>query len=267
MMKHGEFAGGTGIGEIHPARLRNLFETAILGRVIVLFDRTQSTNSAAAAAADAGAPEGTLVLADVQIAGRGRAGRSWRSRSGRSLVFSLILKPGRIGSGGLTMLLALSTARALERFQNDIRIKWPNDIYCNGCKLAGILAESRGGVVVMGLGININEEIGDLDTEIRTSATSLRSLTGRLTDRGAVLAAIVGEFEADYLRWKQQGPARWRDEVERRLLYINEDIRLDTGSAIVKGKLSGVTEEGHLRIQTGEGEEVFASGDVSAGER
>lgn len=256
----GQKPGGE-ICEIHPARLRGLFKTSMLGRVVFLLDSTRSTNDVATAAAGAGAPEGTLVLADVQTAGRGRKGRRWFSKGGRSLVFSLILRPLEKG-GGLTILIALSAARVLERYHEGMRIKWPNDIYCGGFKLGGILAEAKGGAVVMGVGLNVNEEPGDLAGEIRSEAVSLKCLTGEHVDRGELLAAVIEEFENDYFQWKKGGLARFRGEVEDRLLYIDEAVRLEIGETIVRGKCVGITEEGALRMQTDDGERIVTSGDL-----
>lgn len=253
-------------GDLHPARLLALFRTRRIGRTIVLIERCGSTNAAAAAvmeaAADRAAMAGTLLIAEEQYAGRGRSGRRWRSVPGKSLIFSILLAPTR-GVEGLTPLLALSAARALDRICSGIGVKWPNDLYCDGGKLAGILAEGRGPYVVLGMGVNVNEEAEDFISDIAADATSLRMRTGRRLDRGAVLAAVLARFEEAYGEWERKGFAPFREDLEDRLLYRGAHVHLCRGSERIAGTVLGITGEGYLRIDVGGVENVVAAGDVS----
>ncbi len=169
------------------------------------------------AAAAEGADGGTLFIAEEQNAGKGRKGRAWSSAKGRSLTFSLLLRPA-VRKEGLTALLALAVARALGDLLEGLAIKWPNDIFLNGKKLGGILAESRDDFVVIGLGLDVNEEAGDFSPGIAAEATSMRIARKRVFDRGIVLCRILEAFEELHDRFQEEGFAPFREEIQGRLL-------------------------------------------------
>lgn len=308
--------------ELHPARLLEFFKTSRLGRTVVLLERVTSTNSAAMDAALLDAREGTLVIAEEQSEGRGRKGRSWFSTSGRSLVFSIVLRPVRAFEG-LTSLIALATVSALEdicgamkdvgtgadsagtgadgagagagstadgagagaegkgagagstgageggagdRSEDagcEIMIKWPNDIYLNGKKIGGVLSEAKEGSVVIGMGLDINESGEDFPAEIAGLAISLRMATGKCMDRGAVLAAIINMFETMYMLWEDRGLIYFKEDLEDRILYLNEDVVLESGGTRFGGKILGITDDGYLRLEVEGEEKVFSSGDLT----
>ena len=213
-------------------------------------------------AARSGSGEGLLLLARDQTEGRGRAGRSWSAAPDRSLLFSLLLRPPR-GTGGLTSLLALAAIRALDHLCGGLAMKWPNDIYIGNRKAAGILAESREGAVVLGMGLNVNEQQEDFPVELLEDATSLRMETGAAHDRGGILIGIMNELARCYETWCLSGLATYIDEIERRMLFIEEPVGLESGSERFDGVMRGLTEEGLLRLEIGGGERLFASGDLS----
>jgi BirA family biotin operon repressor/biotin-[acetyl-CoA-carboxylase] ligase len=249
-------------GDLHPARLLAMLGTERLGRTAVLVDRCDSTNELAAALASAGAPEGTVLTADEQSAGRGRSGRRWHSVPGKSLTFSIILRPRRTG-GGITSLVSLAAARALDRVCGPVALKWPNDLYLDGRKLGGILAEARGAHVVVGVGINVNERTDDFPAGIAAEAVSLRMRTGADLDRGAILASILERFEAVYGEWLRSGFGPFRGEVEERLLYVGRRVTLGAGVETVEGLLRGMNDEGYLLLEVDGAVRVVAAGDVS----
>jgi BirA family biotin operon repressor/biotin-[acetyl-CoA-carboxylase] ligase len=254
-----------GIGDLHPARLLELIRRIRIARTVVLIDRCESTNRAAmtaVAASSRGGMEGTLLLAEEQYAGRGRSGRRWYATPGKSLTFSIVLSPHRAAEG-LTPLMALSAARALDRFCAGIDVKWPNDLYLGGRKLGGILAEGKNACVVLGMGININEEMDDFTDEIAGDAISLRIHTGKGLDRGAVLAEVLTRFEEGYEEWERSGFAPFREALEDRLLYKGECVLLLCGTKRIEGTLLGITGEGYLRVDVNGAESVVAAGDVS----
>ncbi|UCF06715.1 MAG: biotin--[acetyl-CoA-carboxylase] ligase [bacterium] len=248
-------------GDLHPARISALLRSKHFGRCIVLFERIASTNTAAAAAAEAGFPEGSLFLAEEQTAGRGREGRCWSSIAGKSLVFSIILRPGS-ACEGLTMLFALGALEALGIYKTGCMIKWPNDLYLGGKKAAGILAERRGEHVVMGLGLNVNETPLELEG-IDRAATSLMIETGTMQDRGAVLARTLENFERLYGRWRRDGLAVFVEAIEERLLYRGEEVIVNGGRGTVRGSFRGITDEGYLRLAVGNEERICTAGDLS----
>jgi BirA family biotin operon repressor/biotin-[acetyl-CoA-carboxylase] ligase len=248
--------------DLHPARLLALCATERLARSIVLYDSIASTNTAAMAAASDGVRPGTLFVADEQTAGRGRKGRSWHSSKGKSLTFSLLLGHGG-RTEGLTALLALAVIRALGDSLEGLGVKWPNDVYLNGKKLGGILAESKNDAIALGLGLDVNEEPADFPSGIAAEAVSMRMAAGRPFDRGVVLCRILEKFEALYDRFGREGLAPFREEIERALLFEGERVHIETGGDSIEGTMLGITDEGRLRLEIDGTERVFSSGDLT----
>jgi BirA family biotin operon repressor/biotin-[acetyl-CoA-carboxylase] ligase len=248
--------------DLHPGMLLRELEANRLCRSIVLFDRIDSTNGAAMRSARAAAAEGTLFLAEEQTMGKGRAGRSWTAMAGKSLLFSLLVRPPR-GAGGLTPLLAVAAVRALGESCTGMMIKWPNDIYIGDRKAAGILAESREGMVVLGMGLNVNEVASDFPPDLRGTATSLRIESGRARTRGDILVSILNELDDRYNVWCESGLQPFIEDIERHMLFIGERVRIESGKESFTGVMKGLTKEGHLRLEVGGAERVFAAGDLS----
>lgn len=248
--------------ELHPGKLLHELESNRLVRGVMLFDTVDSTNGAAMRVARSGDAEGLLFLALDQMEGRGRAGRSWFSVPGRSLLFSLLLQPPR-ESEGLTPLLAIASMRALDRFCEGAGIKWPNDIYIGSRKAAGILAESKGESVVIGMGLNVNEESSDFPPELRACATSLRMETGGNHSRSEILVGIMNQLEECYGVWCGSGLEPFIEELERRMLFVGEQVELESGRERFAGVMRGLTGEGLLRLEIDGCERAFASGDLS----
>lgn len=167
-----------------------------------LYDRVGSTNDVARRLAEQGAPAGTVVIADEQVAGRGRGGKAWSSPPGLGIWMSLVLRPATLPSPGLLpILVGLAAAEVLDRYAGTrVMVKWPNDLQIDGRKLAGVLCEavwSGEGVpafVIAGIGINVLHAQEDFPPELRDVATSLHIATGNPLRRddvaGAVAAAI-----------------------------------------------------------------------------
>jgi BirA family biotin operon repressor/biotin-[acetyl-CoA-carboxylase] ligase len=175
------------------------------GRPYRLLEVTGSTNSDALSWAAAGAPEGAVVAADHQTAGRGRGGRAWASRPGAALLFSVLLRPRRpVGELGLlTTAVGVATAEAVEEVAA-IRcgLKWPNDVTVGGRKLAGILTETHlegsvAAVAVAGVGINVAWRREDMPAEVAGRATSTAA-EGATVDRSELLAALLVRLEKLY---------------------------------------------------------------------
>jgi BirA family transcriptional regulator, biotin operon repressor / biotin---[acetyl-CoA-carboxylase] ligase len=249
-------------GDLHPARLLDLCATERFARRIVLYDSIGSTNAAAMAAAAEGADDGTLFIAEDQTGGKGRKGRSWSSAKGKSLTFSLLLRSaGR--KEGLTALLALAVARSLGDSLAGLAIKWPNDLFLNGKKLGGILAESRDDSVVIGLGLDVNEEAADFSSGIAAEAVSMRIACERVFDRGIVLCRILEAFEELYDRFEEEGFSPFREEIQRKLLFIGTRVVIENGEGRFEGKMIGITNEGRLRLENDGTERVFSSGDLT----
>jgi BirA family transcriptional regulator, biotin operon repressor / biotin---[acetyl-CoA-carboxylase] ligase len=143
-------------------------------------------------------PEGALVVADHQTAGRGRLGRTWEDVPGKSLLFSLLLRPS--APMPIWPELSLVAGGAVARVLGG-EVRAPNDVFLNGKKVAGILPEATKGRVVLGIGVNVNHTEDELPRDTVKPPTSLRVETGREHDRDALLAELLVELERAYDDW------------------------------------------------------------------
>lgn len=158
---------------------------------------------------DPDAPEGALVTAEEQTAGRGRLGRRWLAPAGTSLLCSLQLRPAirseRLPE--LTVLAARACADAIAALTDlEPELKFPNDVLVGGRKVAGILAEAREGRVVLGMGVNVNVPAAELPLDVETPATSLLVEVGRELDRAELLAEVLERLERRYDAWLSGEP-------------------------------------------------------------
>jgi BirA family biotin operon repressor/biotin-[acetyl-CoA-carboxylase] ligase len=218
-----------------------------------------STMSRAAELAAGGAPEGAVVIADHQTAGRGRLGRTWLAPPGTSLMLSVVLRPGlpprRAWAVASAAGLALAEAAdAVLGRPGLVALKWPNDLLLGPAKAAGLLAESRdGGVVLLGMGVNVGQAAADFPPELRARATSLSAAAGAPVDRGELLAAWAPRFVAAYQDLVAGRPglvAAWR----ARLATIGRDVRVDRVDAQpVLGRAVDVDPDGGLVLRLPDG--------------
>jgi BirA family biotin operon repressor/biotin-[acetyl-CoA-carboxylase] ligase len=260
---------------------------------------TGSTNSDAMAVARNGGPEGVVVVADHQTGGRGRQGRVWVAPPGASLLVSVLLRPPSRVMGLAAMGVAVALAEAVEDVTGWAPgLKWPNDLVARGGsdgpgsgdaggpeggpdrKLAGILAEAdwppgttaSGGwhepspderlAVVVGSGLNVNWP-DELPDELSTIATALNHVVGHEVDRVDVLVAFLGRLEARYGQLVRDGAPPLLDEWRRRSATLGREVRVDLGPRDVEGTAVDITDEGHLVVETADGERrSFAVGDV-----
>lgn len=150
------------------------------------------------------AQEGAVAVADEQTEGRGRLGRSWHAPAGKALLVSVLLRP-RVAPPRLpelTLVAGEAVAAAIKQLAGlEPAIKFPNDVLVRGRKVAGILAESSEGRVVLGIGVNANQAADELPPEAQTEPTSLLVELGRPVDRAALLVSVLAELEVAYDRW------------------------------------------------------------------
>jgi BirA family transcriptional regulator, biotin operon repressor / biotin---[acetyl-CoA-carboxylase] ligase len=204
--------------DLAPARVLPLLTTARFGRAYEPHGLAGSTNDLVAARARAGAPEGLLVVADAQTAGRGRLGRSWQSPAGQNLYLSLLLRPEIPAAElpPLTLVAGAAVAGVLVGMGVSPRLKWPNDVLVqDGAggqprKLCGILTEmategQRVRALVLGIGLDVNQRA--FPPELAGRASSLALITGADHDRGALLAGIMNALEPAYDRALREGAA------------------------------------------------------------
>jgi BirA family biotin operon repressor/biotin-[acetyl-CoA-carboxylase] ligase len=231
-----------------------------------------STNDEALRRAMEGAPEGVVVLADVQTAGRGRQGRVWNDVPGASLAFSVVLRPSlplpRLPLLALAMACSVADAAgAVTGRRHDV--KWPNDVLFEGRKVCGILAESRSGgdgrpVLVIGTGVNVNHRLADFPEEFRERAASLRQASGEYLNPESVLAAVLERFERYVTLSRDRGADALRDAVVDRLPAPGTTVAVRRGDDRVEGVVEGITETGALRFRERGRDEaiVLAAGEL-----
>lgn len=228
---------------------------------------TGSTNADVMALAKAGAPEGLVIVAETQTAGRGRQGRTWHSEPGAALMFSLLVRPESMAPtaiGWLPLLAGIATATAV-RTVTGVRacLKWPNDVLIDDGKLAGILAEQSGGAIVVGIGLNM---LGRQESLPVPTATSLECRGAGATDRAELLAEILGQFENWYRRWADSGDADasgLRPRYLRLCRTIGKQVNVALpGGRTLSGVAIGVDGAGHLLVEPGTGPVPVSAGDV-----
>jgi BirA family biotin operon repressor/biotin-[acetyl-CoA-carboxylase] ligase len=230
-----------------------------------------STNSEAMRCAAEGAPEGSVFLAEEQLAGRGRGAHSWHSARSAGIYCSVILRPAMPPSDALIFSLAVGLAirAAVMEIAPQLRVdlKWPNDMLLGGKKFCGILTEmnaeaARVRHLVVGVGINVNQ--AKFPAELREIATSLKIETGTEWSRVELCAALLKSLDREYRSFVEDAGAR--DAIPRRFEESSSSVRGRKVSIEENGGLAGVTEgldeRGFLRVRTAEGATTVVSGTV-----
>jgi len=254
-----------------PAEIVRRLGTKRIGRTIEHHDTIDSTNVAAMQRARAGAPEGTLIVAERQTRGRGRLGRSWISPAHVNFYGSFILRPTLppVDAPQIALAAALAVARALEPLApGRIAIKWPNDCLLDGRKVVGILTEmdaeiERVRAVVLGIGVNLNATARAFPPALRATATSVRLSTGARVDRVAFAAALCDALEAVYDRLLQEGFAALMPEWNAYSCLTGRVVTVDCAGRRSKGRVRGLDEDGRLVLDGPAGEERIVAGDVT----
>jgi BirA family biotin operon repressor/biotin-[acetyl-CoA-carboxylase] ligase len=248
---------------------------------------TGSTNADALALARDGAPEGVVVVADHQTAGRGRYDRAWLAPPGGSLLVSVLLRPPSPVASTATMATAVAMAEAVEEVAGVTPgLKWPNDLVIAGeggeRKLAGILAEAdwpasatisagwkqpwahERAVIVVGIGVNVSwPEDDEAIRDVADTAVALNWVTPAPVDRVDLLVAFLRRLDRGYDALVSEGPRTAMDEWRRRSATLGRRVRIDLGVDDVEGTAVDVTAEGHLVVEALGGQlRTFAVGDV-----
>jgi BirA family biotin operon repressor/biotin-[acetyl-CoA-carboxylase] ligase len=259
-----------------------------LWREVRVVEETGSTNADLLAEAQAGAGEGLVLVAEAQTAGRGRMGRRWISPPRRALTFSVLLRPAVPAGllGWVPMLAGVAVASALEHTAGvEARLKWPNDVLAGGAKLAGILAERWGGAIVVGTGINVLQQRGELPVPTATSLVMARG-TGPAQEQGRgpaeargradgadmrerLLTAVLDELACWYRAWLDQPRPGDADGCGLREEYLRRSGTVGTavtvmlpGGQNLTGMAVGIDAAGRLEIRTPTGLVQVSAGDV-----
>jgi len=253
-----------------PEQILKGLETKSFGRNLLWLEKTTSTNDVVAELARQGAPEGTVVAAETQTKGRGRQGRRWSSTAGKSLAFSILLRP-KLHADELpeiTLASAVAVAKTLEDFHFKPQIKWPNDLLLEGRKVCGILTEmgpkkDKMASVVLGIGVNLNQTARDFPKELGGIATSLYRMSGRKINRARFFQKLLGHLEESY-RWvTERHFSRVLSEWKKRAVTLGKQVKVSQHHHVFYGQVLGADEKGALLVRNDLGMvERVTSGDV-----
>lgn len=246
-------------------------KTKTMGQTIYFYEETDTTNNRARELALEGAPEGTLVVAEKQTAGRGRRGKVWESPLGTGIWMSLVLRPqiAPAEASVLTLLCGLATAEAIEAETGlSADIKWPNDILINGKKAVGILTEmdcemSEVHFVIPGIGINVNT--ASFPPEIAEIATSLYLECGKTVSRRRLVHKVLERLEEHYETFLRTGSfAAMLEDYRKHCITLGKEVHV-LGREPFFAEALDITPEGELLVRRADNgkEEVVFSGEVS----
>ncbi|HET7440494.1 MAG TPA: biotin--[acetyl-CoA-carboxylase] ligase [Terriglobales bacterium] len=256
-----------------PDVLDPLIKGTIFSKQIQHYFKIASTNSAAMQAAAAGAPEGSVFVAEEQTAGRGRGSRSWHSARSTGIYCSLILRPALPPAEALVLSLAagLAVRDAILAINPELDpdLKWPNDLLLQGKKFCGILTEmnaeaTRVRYIVIGVGINVNQ--GGFPSELREEATSLRLISGTEWSRVELTAALLKSVDREFRNFLEKPNAH--DSILRRFtehssLVRGRQVRVEENGGF-EGVTEGLDQRGFLQVRTPQGMRLVLSGTIRA---
>lgn len=256
---------------LYANEIKSKLNTLSWAREIYYYDEVDSTNNVAKKLAEDGAPHGTLVITEMQTAGKGRRGRNWSSPNGSGIWMTFILRPeiGPDRASMLTLVSAMAVQKAIEK-ETGLKavIKWPNDIVVNGKKVCGMLTEMSAELewinyVVVGIGINANTK--KFPEEIADVATSLSIELGRDITRSNLVAGFGAAFEGYYDRFIKNGDmSDLMDEYNKNLANLDNKVKILDPKGEYTGISKGINKEGELLVTDEDGNErIVRSGEVS----
>jgi BirA family biotin operon repressor/biotin-[acetyl-CoA-carboxylase] ligase len=252
--------------------LARLGKTKIVGRDIRVFEETTSTNDVIEKLARDGVKEGVAVFAESQKQGRGRLGRKWMSPSRKGLWFSVLLRPDLRPqeTTQLTVASAAALRRAIKSVTGlSVEIKWPNDLLIGGKKVTGILTEMSAELdrvrhVILGIGVDVNQDAAEFPAELRKTATSLKIETGAEISRAELAVEILRELDLDYERICGGKFPQLADEWENGCATIGKKISVQMGARLIRGCAESLDDDGALLVRTEHGHlERIIGGDVT----
>lgn len=235
-----------------------------------IVQQATSSNALLLQRASLGAPSGSVLVVELQTAGRGRLGRTWHSGLGNALTFSVLWRfdCGLNALSGLSLAAGLAIVRALQKFAaQGVKLKWPNDVLTAHGKLGGVLIEAQGDMlgpcaVVIGIGVNCTLPF-NLEQRIDQPASALAQVCAQMPTRNQLLAALLQELASVLDEFAQHGFANLSTEWES--YHARQDaaisLHMPDGS-MIEGIARGVSERGELRIETAQGVRSFNSGEV-----
>lgn len=257
---------------LYAEEIKSELQTQVIGKNIVYYDAVRSTNTLAAEMAFDNCPEGTVVIAEKQLSGKGRMGRQWYSPSGKGVWMSIVLRPNISPEHApfITIIAALAVYFSLERkYSIKAGIKWPNDLIVSDKKISGILTEmnaelERVNHIIVGIGVNANFCENDFPSSIEDIATSMKIILGKDIPRKELAIAILSNFETLYFdAFKKEERKRLISLYKDRTITLGNKVKALYKGEIIEGEAIDITDSGELLIKTDDGEtkKIF-SGEV-----
>ena len=255
-----------------PAAVQSGMNTKIVGCKIIHKNSVESTNKLAKKFAFENAEEGTVIVAEEQTGGKGRLERKFYSPRGKSILFSLILRPKCLPKDApkFTLMAAVAVANAMKKFNLPAQIKWPNDIMFDGRKVVGILTELSAQIekvnyIVIGIGINVNISRKDFPDDIKKFAASLSEINGGEISRIDFFRAVLEECDKLYMTINDEGFGKIFEQWKEFNITLGHKIKIisaETGEKFF-GIAEDIDEDGALIVKTENGRQTLYAGDVS----
>ena len=240
-----------------PDQISANLKTKCIGRKILVFDSTSSTQTIAAEYAKNRENHGLVVFAEEQTAGKGRAGNLWHSGRSDSILCSIVLTKSKLSAELLSLTCAVAVAEAIGKpAKSQAKIKWPNDILLSGKKIAGILLESKthnaGNVFILGIGINCHQKKDSFPEELRPAAMSMDIESRSVTDRISLAKRLLTSID-DWLETAQMDPEKVTDRWRELSIQLGHRVALIFNGRKFTGHCIGVDPEKGLilRLDTG----------------
>ncbi len=243
----------------------NTFSTLFIGQNLIKLSAVDSTNNylKILSSNSEPLPEGTVIMAEHQFAGRGQQGSVWMAEPGKSLTFSLLLRPSFISAEQqfkLNMLVSVALNNVLLKYlPNGLTIKWPNDIYVDDRKIGGVLIENivAGSNIkqsIIGIGLNVNQTFFDGEAQVR--ATSISQILQQDVNLMVLLSEICTQIEQLYLKLRSGKDTQLRDLYVSKLYRLNQLAKYSHKGEVFEGIMEGISEVGLLRIKPLNGKAV-----------
>ena len=243
--------------------------SSVFANHIEYLEQATSTNQILMSMAEQGAPSGLLLVAEQQSAGHGRMDRKWFSPPGENLYFSMMIRPEIIPHKApqLALVVAGAIYVALKKLYPalEIGIKWPNDIFISGKKVAGVLCEMQTDMsfvkhVVIGIGLNVNQT--KFDPTLANIATSVGLEVGDTVSRIKLLAEVVNSLDFLYLQWLEDGLAPIIPLLNQASILTGKEVTVNLANSSYQATVVGIDPNGFLQVKTAEGVKSVPSGEV-----
>jgi BirA family biotin operon repressor/biotin-[acetyl-CoA-carboxylase] ligase len=240
---------------LDPDKIRANLKTKRIGKKVLVYKSTSSTNEIAAEYAKNKNNDGLVIFAEEQIAGRGRAGTKWHGHYADSILCSIILTDCEINNELLSLTIAVAVADALGKVgKYETKIKWPNDIIVNGKKVAGILLESKRAAnrtaYIIGIGINCHQKKNSFPAELQSAATSIDIESGSTCDRISLAKRLLSSLDV----WlEQKNKNKVTDQWRRRSILLGHRVTLLYNGKRFTGNCVGIDPEKGLILQLDQG--------------